>query len=112
MDHLCLFESCVYLVFVSVHCCLVVTYIKGLTYWLLFVVLTVCCVTFPCGIRGQVWYLIVSFPDLCYLSYFHCVSFFLIFHYQKKSLAKGLFFGSQYTLICLWNTIQIAKDHE
>ena len=27
-------------------------------------------VTFPCGILGQVWYLIVSFPDLCRLSYF------------------------------------------
>ena len=25
-------------------------------------------VTFPCGILGQVWYLIVSFPDLCFLS--------------------------------------------
>ena len=27
-------------------------------------------VTFPCGILGQVWYLIVSYPDLCRLSYF------------------------------------------
>ena len=27
-------------------------------------------VTFPGGILGQVWYLIVSFPDLCRLSYF------------------------------------------
>ena len=27
-------------------------------------------VTFPCGILGQVWYLTVSFPDLCLLSYF------------------------------------------
>ena len=27
-------------------------------------------VTFPCGILGQVWYLIVSFPDLCRISYF------------------------------------------
>ena len=27
-------------------------------------------VTFPCGILGQVWYLIVSIPDLCRLSYF------------------------------------------
>ena len=27
-------------------------------------------VTFPCGILGQVWYWIVSFPDLCRLSYF------------------------------------------
>ena len=24
-------------------------------------------VTFPCGILGQVWYLIVSIPDLCRL---------------------------------------------
>ena len=29
-------------------------------------------VTFPCGILGQVWYLIVLFPDLCRLS--HLVS--------------------------------------
>ena len=28
-------------------------------------------VTFPCGILGQVWYLIESIPDLCHLSYFH-----------------------------------------
>ena len=27
-------------------------------------------VTFQCGILGQVWYLIVLFPDLCRLSYF------------------------------------------
>ena len=28
-------------------------------------------VTFPFGILGQVWYLIVSIPDLCCLSYFY-----------------------------------------
>ena len=28
-------------------------------------------VTFPFGILGQLWYLIVSFPDLCRLSYFN-----------------------------------------
>ena len=27
-------------------------------------------VTFPCGILGQMWYLIVSFPDFCCLSNF------------------------------------------
>ena len=27
-------------------------------------------VTFPCGVLGQVWYLIVSIPDLCHLIYF------------------------------------------
>ena len=42
---------------------------KGLTSWLLFVVLNCVVVTFPFGILGQVWYLIVSIPDLCPLSY-------------------------------------------
>ena len=28
-------------------------------------------VTFPFGILGQVWYLIVSIPDPCCLFYFH-----------------------------------------
>ena len=28
------------------------------------------CVTFPYDILGQVWYLIVSIPDLCLLPYF------------------------------------------
>ena len=43
---------------------------KGLTSWLLFVMFNCVFVTFPCGILGQVWYLIVSIPDLCPLSYF------------------------------------------
>ena len=42
---------------------------KGLTSWLLFVMFNCVFVTFPCGILGQVWYLIVSIPDLCLLSY-------------------------------------------
>ena len=29
-----------------------------------------CFLTFTCGILGQVWYLIVSIPDLCHFSYF------------------------------------------
>ena len=29
-----------------------------------------CFVTFPCGALGQVWYLIISIPDLCTLIYF------------------------------------------
>ena len=37
---------------------------KGLSSWLLFVMFLVF-FTFPCGILGQVWYFIVSFPDLC-----------------------------------------------
>ena len=42
---------------------------KGLASWLSFVVFTVC--HFPIGILGQVWYLIVSIPDLCPLTYFN-----------------------------------------
>ena len=30
-------------------------------------------VTFPFGIRGEVWYLIVSIPDPCCLSYFNWI---------------------------------------
>ena len=47
---------------------------NGLTSWLSFVVLNGVFVTFPCGILGQVWYLIVSIPDLWPLSYFSYVS--------------------------------------
>ena len=43
---------------------------KGLTSWLSFVVLNCVFVTFPCGVLGRVWCLVISFPDLCPLSYF------------------------------------------
>ena len=46
---------------------------KRLTSWLLFVMFNCIFVTFPCGILGQVWYLIVLIPDLCHLSYLHCI---------------------------------------
>ena len=38
--------------------------------WLSFVMSNCEVVTFPCGILGQVLYLIVSIPDLCHLSYY------------------------------------------
>ena len=67
---ICIFVSCASHPFASVHCCLVVTCWERAD--LLALVSDVYCilVTFPCGILGQVWYLIVSFPDLCLLSYF------------------------------------------
>ena len=43
---------------------------KRVTSWLLFVRSNCDFVTFPCGILGQVWYLIVLIPDLCRLSNF------------------------------------------
>ena len=65
MDH-----SCVYHAFATVHCCLVVTWRERAD--LLTLVCDVYCdfVTFPFGILGSVWYLIVSIPDHCCLSYF------------------------------------------
>ena len=92
VDHLCFSHA-----FASVQCCLVVPCWKradllalvgfsfSTTYSIIMVngdrrYLTIRCrcrcdvycifVTFQCGIWGQVRYLIVSFPDLCHLSYF------------------------------------------
>ena len=62
---------------------------KGLTSWLLFMMSNCDCFTFPCGILGQAWYLIVLIPDLCRLSYFvHicllCVPNFLLWPISYK----------------------------
>ena len=57
----------------SVYMCLVVTcceradllaFVRGVYPWVSHV---------PIGILGQVWYLIVSIPDLCSLTYLHCI---------------------------------------
>ena len=53
---------------------------KGLNSWPLFVMSNYVFVTFPCGILGQVWYLIVSMSDLCRLSYFFIMVMFLALH--------------------------------
>ena len=44
---------------------------KELTSWLFSFDVYCDFVTFPFGILGQVWYLIVSIPDPCFLSYFY-----------------------------------------
>ena len=71
MDHLCYF--C--LVFVMpLHLFIAALWSpagKGLTIWPSFVMFICGFVPFPCAILGQVWYLIVSIPDLCHLTYFH-----------------------------------------
>ena len=43
---------------------------KGMTPWLSFVMFYCVFVNFARGTLGQVWYLIVSIPDLCRFSYF------------------------------------------
>ena len=44
-----------------------------------------CIVTFPGGILDQVWYLFVSIPDLCHLSYFN------IMPMEKGAIELNLF---------------------
>ena len=51
---------------------------KGLTSWLLFVMFNCVFITFPSDILGQVWYLFVSFPNLC------CLSYLEIFYWPNK----------------------------
>ena len=67
MDHLCLVFVMLSRLFIAA---LWSPAGKGLTSWLLFVMFNCTFVTFPCGILGQVWYLMVLIPDLCPLSYF------------------------------------------
>ena len=68
--------SFVFFVFCDSHAFASGQYCLVVTCWakadLLDLVGDVCCifVTSPCGILGHVWCLIVSFPDLCILSYF------------------------------------------
>ena len=50
-----------------------VTCLEDLDLLAYMVMLIVCFVTFPCGILGHVLYLIVSFPDICSLSYLDIV---------------------------------------
>ena len=45
---------------------------KGLPSWLSFVIVAI--LDGAIDILGQVWYLIVSIPDLCTLTYFDCNS--------------------------------------
>ena len=60
----------VYHAVLSVHCSLVVTCWKRAGPMALLIVVFSCVfVIFPCGVLDQVWYLIVSFPDLWLLPY-------------------------------------------
>ena len=70
MNHFVFCVDCVSHAFMSVHCCLVVTCWERANLLALDGDVYCIFVTFPCNILGQVWYLIVSFPDLCCLSYF------------------------------------------
>ena len=90
LDHLCY----LYIVFVMLSRLFIAALCspagKGLTSWLLFVVSNCNFVTFPCGILGQVWCLIVLIPDLCHLSYFIWTFFGLFFILLKLNLSISI----------------------
>ena len=75
MDHSCYFW-CVFvrLSCASVYCCLVDTCRERADLLALVCDALLCVCYFPIGILSQVWYLIVSIPDLCPLSYFMCLA--------------------------------------
>ena len=67
--------------FLSAHCSFVVTCYEMANLLAIFYVMFSCVfVTFPCGFLGQVWCLIVSIPDLRFLTYFH----YLMYHQNDQ----------------------------
>ena len=67
---LVVFINCVSHAFASVGCCCLVVIRREMSDLLAHVFDVYCdFVTFPFGILGQAWYLIVSIPDPCCLSY-------------------------------------------
>ena len=90
--------SCVCHNFASVHCCLVVNCWERVTSCLSFVMVNCVLVIFPFGILGQVWYLIVSIPDFCHISYF------------VKNKAKVHFVTSIYINLTLFQLIDKNKQ--
>ena len=103
VDLLCFFRSCVCYAFVSVCLCVpwgpcwdradLLALVCGVQLWVCY---------FPIGILGQVWYLIVSIPDLWILTYFKVytiqndyhqeVSLSNKFWVRKRNVSKRRFF--------------------
>ena len=70
---------------------------KGLNSLLLFDMFSCVFVTFLCGIRSQVWYLIVSNPDLCRLSYFEYLYIFTLYKLPKHFILS--WFNTFFTFV-------------
>ena len=66
-------------VLLSVHCSLVVIcWVRAGLLLLLRVMFSSVFVTFPFGVLGQVWYLILTVPDICLLSYLVSITVFFL----------------------------------
>ena len=96
------FMSCFCHAFASVYCCLVVTWRERAD--LLALVCDVYCdfFTFPFGILGQVWDLIVSIPDPCCLSYYGLTTLnsnnFVVYGQKHKVWVLVFLFRIRWTL--------------
>ena len=83
---------------------------KGLTSWPLFGMLNCIFVTFPCGILGQVWYLIVLVPNLCHLSYFVVCD-------QQRHMSSCAYTHFDHYLcypcnVSVWFNLNLVTNHE
>ena len=74
----------------SVYLCLVVTCWERADSWLSFVVSNC---YFPIGILCQVWYLIVSIPDLCTLAYFSSLDTITLLPLEVENVLNSLVTG-------------------
>ena len=70
--------------------CLVVTCCERADFLALVCGVLLCVCYFPIGILGQVWYLIVSIPDLCTLTYFYVFTLFSIAINQLSLYFKNI----------------------
>ena len=109
MDHFC--YACFVRVMLS---CLFIAALwspagKGLTSCSLVCDVLCVFVTFPCGILGQVWYLIVSIPDLCLLVLWFWARFGAT---QKKCRISenDVRFMLLFVIYCLNNSIKHSNN--
>ena len=77
MDPFCYYvQVCLFYTVMSVPCSIVITcWEKSDLLDLLFVVFPCVIVTLLHGVLDQMWYLVVSSPDLCFPFYFHGLSY-------------------------------------
>ena len=103
-----MFHVCLYYAVFSVPCCLLITCWERADLLALLSVMFFCVfVTFPYGVSGQVWYLIVLIcidPDLCGLPYFTVSGGCRGGSIKSKSHKLRLFWSISLTDIrsCVW----------
>ena len=92
---------CVCHVFLSVCCSFVVTCWESADLKALLCVMFYCdFVTFPCGVLGQVWCLIVSISDLCLLFYFYEFGLSCLIILKRYECRFSLYGAMDWSAVC------------